>query len=441
MRMYDIIKSKRDGQELSSEEIHYFIKEYTSGNIPDYQASALLMAIYFNKMTKKETFELTKAMIESGDIVNLNSIKGKKVDKHSTGGVGDKTTLALGPMVAACNVPFIKMSGRGLGYTGGTLDKLESIKGFKVKLSESEFTSIANKINIAICSQTSNIAPADKKLYALRDVTATIENISLIASSIMSKKLAIKSDSILLDVKVGKGAFMKDIENAKILAQEMVNIGTSFGRETIAILTNMDEPLGYAVGNSLEVKEAIDTLKGNGPKDFYKLCMVLGSKLLILSGKVNNDSEAYNLLENVINNGQAFEKLKELVKYQGGDAKCIDDPNLLPKSKYIVEVKSNFSGYINSINAEEIGECALKLGSGRETKESKIDHSVGIVLNKKVDDKVTKGDTLAYIHGNNLSKIAEVQKKLQKIIKIGNKNNARKKLIYGIVTKDGFIAY
>lgn len=430
MRMYDIIKKKRDGYELSTEEINYFVENYTKGNIPDYQASALLMAIYLNKMNKRETLDLTRAMINSGDTFDLSRINGIKVDKHSTGGVGDTTTLVLGPMVAACGVPFVKMSGRGLGHTGGTLDKLESIKGFRVELDNAEFERIANKINIAICSQTANITPADKKLYALRDVTATVDNISLITASIMSKKLAIESDGIILDVKVGSGAFMKNIDDAIELAKEMVEIGNLYGRKTIALVTNMDEPLGKAVGNALEIKEAIDTLKGNGPEDLYELTLVLGSKLLVLAGKANNEQDGRKMLIEVVNNGKALEKLKELVENQGGDVNYIDNPDLLPKAKYVIEVKSTKEGHVKSINAEDVGKCALALGAGRETKESQIDLAAGIVLNKKVDDKVEIGEILAYIHGNDISKAEEVKHRLLEIFVIGDKNNEAKKLIY-----------
>lgn len=430
MRMYDIIKKKRDGYELSTEEINSFVENYTKGNIPDYQASALLMAIYLNKMNKRETLDLTRAMINSGDTFDLSRINGIKVDKHSTGGVGDTTTLVLGPMVAACGVPFVKMSGRGLGHTGGTLDKLESIKGFRVELDNAEFERIANKINIAICSQTANITPADKKLYALRDVTATVDNISLITASIMSKKLAIESDGIILDVKVGSGAFMKNIDDAIELAKEMVEIGNLYGRKTIALVTNMDEPLGKAVGNALEIKEAIDTLKGNGPEDLYELTLVLGSKLLVLAGKANNEQDGRKMLIEVVNNGKALEKLKELVENQGGDVNYIDNPDLLPKAKYVIEVKSTKEGHVKSINAEDVGKCALALGAGRETKESQIDLAAGIVLNKKVDDKVEIGEILAYIHGNDISKVEEVKHRLLEIFVIGDKNNEAKKLIY-----------
>lgn len=434
MRMYDIIKKKRDGEELTKEEINFFIKGYTHNKIPDYQVSSLLMAIYFNKMNKRETLDLTKAMINSGETVDLSQINGTKVDKHSTGGVGDKTTIALAPMVAACGVPFVKMSGRGLGHTGGTLDKLESIKDFKVELNKEEFVRISNEINIALCSQTANITPADKKLYSLRDVTATVENISLIASSIMSKKLAIGSDAILLDVKVGSGAFMKNLDNAISLAEEMVEIGTGFGRETIALITNMDEPLGYAIGNGLEIKEAVETLQGKGPKDFYELCLFLGSKLLVLAKRTSNEKEGREMLVDTIKTGKAYKKLLELVKCQYGDTSYIEDTELLPKAKYVLKVESDKEGYIKSMNAEEIGKCALILGAGRETKESEIDLSAGIVLNRKVDDKVKKGDVLAYIHGNNRGKVEEVKEKLKNIIDVGNKNEENKKLVYGEIT-------
>ena len=430
MRIYDIIKKKRDGYSLSTEEINYFVENYTNGNIPDYQASALLMAIYFNKMDKRETLDLTKAMINSGDTFDLSNINGIKVDKHSTGGVGDSVTLILGPMIAACGVPFVKMSGRGLGHTGGTLDKLESIKNFKVELSNDEFVRNTNDINISICSQTGNITPADKKLYALRDVTATVENLSLIAGSIMSKKLAIESDAIILDVKVGSGAFMKNIDDAISLANEMVDIGNSYGRKTIAIVTNMDEPLGKAIGNALEVKEAIETLQGNGPNDLYELCLKLGSKLLLLAKKVDKEEDGKNMLINVIKSGKAYEKLIELVQHQGGDISYVKDTDLLPKAKYIVEVKSKMEGYVKSIDAEEIGKAALYLGAGRETIESKLDLAVGIVLNKKVDDKVELGEVLAYIHLNNMEKAEEVERRLHEIYLIGDKNNAKKQLIY-----------
>lgn len=427
--MYDIIKKKRDGYSLDEKEITYFIQEYTSGNIPDYQISALLMAIFLNKMNDYETLALTKAIIGSGETVDLSNIKGIKVDKHSTGGVGDSTTLLLGPMVAACGVPFVKMSGRGLGHTGGTLDKLESIKNFKVDLSKDEFINNANNINIAICSQTANITPADKKLYALRDVTATVDNLSLIASSIMSKKLAIKSDGIILDVKVGSGAFMKNLKDAEELAREMVKIGNNYGRPTIAVVTNMDQPLGNAVGNSLEIREAIDTLKGKGPDDLYELCLVLGSKLLVLSKKVNTEEKGKELLIDAINSGKAYNKLLEMVRYQHGDTSVIEDPDLLPKTKYILEVKSKDEGYVKSINAEEIGQCALTLGAGRETLDSKIDFGAGLILNKKVDEFVGKGETLVYIHTNDIEKGEEVRDKILNIYKIGEKNKEKQLLI------------
>ncbi|MGJ0846689.1 pyrimidine-nucleoside phosphorylase [Tissierella praeacuta] len=430
MRMYDIIKKKRDGYSLTTEEINYFVENYTNGNIPDYQASALLMAIYFNKMDKRETLDLTKAMINSGDTFDLSAINGIKVDKHSTGGVGDSVTLILGPMIAACGVPFVKMSGRGLGHTGGTLDKLEAIRGFRVALNNDEFVNNTNDINISICSQTGNITPADKKLYALRDVTATVENISLIAGSIMSKKLAIKSDAILLDVKVGSGAFMKSIDDAIALAEEMVAIGNSYGRKTIAVVTNMDEPLGRAVGNVLEVKEAIETLQGKGPDDLFELCLVLGSKLLILAGKVKDEIEGRKMLIEVIESGKAYQKLIELVEHQDGDISYVKDIELLPEAKYILEVKSDREGYIKSINAEEVGKAALVLGAGRETIDSKLDLSVGIVLNKKVDDKIKINETLAYIHANDLEKAKDVEKRLKKIFIIGEKNIENKQLVY-----------
>lgn len=429
MRIYDIIKKKRDGFALTEEEISYFINEYTNGSIPDYQISALLMAIFFNKMNEEETLYLTRAMINSGETVDLSNLSGIKVDKHSTGGVGDNITLILGPMVAACGVPFVKMSGRGLGHTGGTLDKLESIKGFRVDINKEEFEKNTNNIGISICSQTANITPADKKLYALRDVTATVDNLSLIASSIMSKKLAIGSDGIILDVKVGSGAFMKSLEDAQELAKEMVNLGNNYGRKTIAVLTNMDQPLGNAVGNALEVKEAIETLKGNGPDDLFELCLVLGSKLLVMAEKAKDEIEAKEILLESINSGDAYRKLLDLVKLQNGDISMIEDTDLLPKAQYIIEVKSVEEGYIRRINAEEIGKCALLLGAGRETIDSKLDFAAGLILNKKIDDYVKVDDTLVYIYTNDLEKGHEVENRIHEIYKIGYKNPYKQVLI------------
>lgn len=437
MRVYDIIKKKRDAGELTTKEINYFVDNYTKGKIPDYQISALFMAIYLNKMNKRETLDLTKAMVNSGDTVDLSNIDGIKVDKHSTGGVGDTTTLILGPMIAACDVPFVKMSGRGLGHTGGTLDKLESIRDFKVELTTEEFIQNSNNIKISLCSQTANITPADKKFYALRDVTATVENLSLIASSIMSKKLAIGSDAIILDVKVGSGAFMKNINDAIDLAEEMVEIGIGYGRETVALVTNMDEPLGRAVGNALEVKEAIDTIQGKGPDDLYELCLQLGTRLLLLAKVVKDEKEGILLLDKVVKSGGAYRKLLELVEYQCGDIEYIKNPDLLPKAKFIIEVKSEEEGFVKSLDAEEIGKSALILGAGRETMDSIIDLSAGIVLNKKIDDKVNIGDTLAYIHCNQLDKCKKVEKKIKELYIIGEKNKKSKKLIHGIVSRDG----
>lgn len=430
MRIYDIIKKKRDGFTLSEAEINYFVENYTNGHIPDYQISALLMAIYLNKMNHEETLFLTRAMINSGETVDLSDIKGIKVDKHSTGGVGDTTTLILGPMVAACGVPFVKMSGRGLGHTGGTLDKLESIKGFNVNLDKDKFIENVNNINIAITSQTANITPADKKFYSLRDVTGTVEDLSLISSSIMSKKLAIESDGIVLDVKAGSGAFMKNIEDAKVLAREMVALGNSYGRKTIAVVTNMDEPLGRAVGNSLEVKEAINTLQGKGPSDLYELCLVLGSKLLVLAKRVKDEKEGRDLLVQAVQSGSAYEKLKEMVFNQEGDISYIDNPELLPKSKYIVEVKSKSNGFVKSIDAEEVGKCALLLGAGRETLDSNINQGTGLILNKKIDDKVNIDEVLAYIHTDDLTIVKEIENKMLETYEIGEKNTTEKILVY-----------
>jgi pyrimidine-nucleoside phosphorylase len=431
--MYDIIMNKRNGLELSKEEIEYFVKGFTKGDIPDYQASALLMAIYFNKMNKRETKDLTLAMANSGDMLSLNKIEGIKVDKHSTGGVGDKTTILLAPLVASCGIPVAKMSGRGLGHTGGTIDKLESFKGFSVNLLEEKFIENVNKHKIALVAQTGHLAPADKKIYALRDVTATVENMSLIASSIMSKKIASGADSIVLDVKVGEGAFMKTPRDARALAQEMVDIGNSVGRKTIAIISDMNQPLGYAIGNSLEVIEAINTLKGKGPSDLLELTLNLGSYMLILGKKASSFDEGYNMLLQNIKNKKALEKLKEFVKIQGGDERYIDDTNLFEKASYIIEVKAKNSGIVSKIHAEKVGLIAMELGAGRVTKESKIDLSVGIVLNKKCKDKVNKGETLAYIHANDKEKGEKALEKLINAIEIKDSFKDNTPLIYEVI--------
>lgn len=405
MRMYDLILKKRQGQSLTKEEINWMIREYTDGVIPDYQMSAMMMAICFQGLDKKETYEFTMAMAESGEMLDLSMIQGIKVDKHSTGGVGDKTSLALTPIVASLGIPVAKMSGRGLGHTGGTIDKLESIPGFSTQLTDEAFEEQVNSIGISIMGQTKDLAPADKLLYALRDVTATVDQISLIASSIMSKKLAAGADAILLDVKTGSGAFMKEETDAIELAQEMVDIGKSAGRKMTAVITNMDEPLGMAVGNILEVKEAIETLKGNGPKDFVELVETLASYMLILGEVADDFEDGRAKVREVINNGKALDKLKQFVAAQGGDTKYIDQPELFEQAHIIEEIRSDKDGFVGSINAQEIGICSLILGGGRETKDSVIDPTVGLVFAKKVADPVKKGDILATIYGNEQEKV------------------------------------
>lgn len=404
MRMYDIIMKKRNGGELSPEEIRFFVEGYTRGEIPDYQVSALMMAIYFQGMTKAETHALTMAMAESGELLDLSGIHGVKVDKHSTGGVGDKTSLSLTPMVAACGIPVAKMSGRGLGHTGGTIDKLESFAGFSTELSAEQFIENVNRIGIAIMGQTADLAPADKKLYALRDVTATVDNLSLIASSIMSKKLAAGADAIVLDVKTGSGAFMKREEDALALAQEMVDIGTAAGRRTVAVISDMDQPLGRAVGNALEVKEAIATLNGQGPEDFTELCLTLGSQMLIAGGRAEDAGTARAMLQKVIADGSALRKLAEFVAAQGGDSEAVYHPELLPRAKMVQSIPAPVGGYVQHIACDEIGICSLILGGGRETKESMIDLSVGLILEKKVGDYVEAGEPLAWLHCNDEEK-------------------------------------
>lgn len=433
MRMYDVILKKRRGEELSTEEINFFVKGFTEGDIPDYQASALLMAIFFNKMNKRETADLTMAMVKSGDELNLDNIKGVKVDKHSTGGVGDTTSILLAPMVAACGVPVAKMSGRGLGHTGGTIDKLEAFEGFSVELSEEDFIKNVNDINIALIGQTGSLAPADKKLYALRDVTATVDNMSLIASSIMSKKIASGADAIVLDVKVGEGAFMKNAEDAKALAQEMVNIGKSVSRNTIAVVSDMDQPLGYAIGNALEIMEAIDTLNGKGPKDLLELALVLGSNMLLLAKRVETEEEGRTLLLENIQNGNALNKLKEFVRAQGGDDSCIDDFSLFPQAKYKLEVKSDRTGILSKLHAEALGIVAMELGAGRKTKEDVIDLGVGIVLHKKRGEKVSEGESLATVYANDMTKGEKAIKDILSYIEIKDLYEENIPLIYGVI--------
>lgn len=411
MRMYDIIMKKRNGGELSAEEIAFFVEGYTGGEIPDYQASALMMAIYFRGMTEGETLALTMAMVHSGETLDLSAIHGVKVDKHSTGGVGDKTSLALIPMVAACGVPVAKMSGRGLGHTGGTIDKLESFPGFSTALTPEQFIGNVNRIGIAIMGQTKDLAPADKKLYALRDVTATVDNMSLIASSIMSKKLAAGADAIVLDVKTGSGAFMKAEADALSLAEEMVRIGENAGRRTIAVISDMDQPLGYAVGNALEVKEAIETLKGSGPADFRELCLTLGSRMLVAGGKTEDVEEARAMLEQVLSDGSALEKLAEFVAAQGGNPEAVYRPELLPAAELVLPVTARRSGFVTKLVCDEIGICSLILGGGRESKDSSIDLSVGLVLCRKVGDYVREGEPLAYLHANDRRKAQEAEER------------------------------
>lgn len=400
MRMVDLIQKKKDGYELSDEEIHYIIEGYTKGSIPDYQMSAWMMAVCFQGLTHQETVTLTKEMMHSGDVIDLSAIKGIKVDKHSTGGVGDKTSLVLGPIVAACGVPVAKMSGRGLGHTGGTLDKLESIPGFHIFLSDEDFVRQVNDCHLAIIGQTAKLVPADKKMYALRDVTATVSCIPLIASSIMSKKLAAGSDAILLDVKYGDGAFMKTKEDARKLAKTMIEIGKSLGKDTRATISNMSQPLGNAIGNSLEVKEAINTLRGNGPEDLLELCLEAGSHMLIQAKKTDSLLEARKMLEEAIRQRTALKVLAKMVKAQKGDDAYINHPELFEKAKEVIPVYSTQSGYVKDLHALNLGLVSMKLGGGRQKTDDNIDHRVGLVLQKKIGDYVRKDDVLVYVHTN-----------------------------------------
>ena len=430
MRMYDLIMKKRDGGVLTKEEIDFIISSYTKDYIPDYQMSALAMAIYFRGMTPEETANLTMAMAYSGDVMDLTAIKGIKVDKHSTGGVADTTTLVLAPMVAACGAPVAKMSGRGLGHTGGTIDKLESIPGMRVELSEEEFIGNVNKYGIAVIGQTKNLTPADKKLYALRDVTATVDSIPLIASSIMSKKIAAGADGIVLDVKFGRGAFMKDLESAKALAKLMVDIGNSVGRKTVAHVTNMDYPLGLAIGNALEIVEAVQVLKGHGSKDLLEVCMLLGSDMLQIAGVAKDDKEARAKLKEALDSGKALQKFKEFIKAQGGEERVVDDLSLLPQAKYIRPWIANRDVYIKDLMALDLGLVAMKLGAGREKKEDKIDLAVGIMLGGKVGDIVRKGEPIATIYANDEGKAEWALNEIKKYILLSDEPVERPTLIF-----------
>ncbi|MCD2254320.1 pyrimidine-nucleoside phosphorylase [Listeria marthii] len=433
MRMVDIISKKRDGKALSTEEIQFFIDGYTNGEIPDYQASALAMAIFFQDMNDQERADLTMAMVGSGDTIDLSAIEGIKVDKHSTGGVGDTTTLVLAPLVAAVGVPVAKMSGRGLGHTGGTIDKLESIEGFHIELDKKDFINLVNRDKVAVIGQSGNLTPADKKMYALRDVTGTVNSIPLIASSIMSKKIAAGADAIVLDVKTGAGAFMKTDEDAENLAHAMVRIGNNVGRNTMAVISDMSQPLGEAIGNALEVKEAIDTLKGQGPEDLTELVLVLGSQMVVLAKKAATLDEARAKLIEVIENGAALEKFKTFLSNQGGDASIVDHPEKLPQAKYQIEVPAKTSGFVSQIVADEIGIAAMILGAGRATKEDEINLAVGLMLRKKVGDAVQEGESLVTIFADQ-EEVENVKAKIYENIKISDQATAPT-LVHKIITE------
>lgn len=440
MRIYDLIKKKREGYELTKAEIEFVVDGYVTGEIPDYQMSALLMAIYFKGMTDAETAILTLAVAHSGDMVDLSAIKGIKVDKHSTGGVGDKTTLIVAPIVASLGVKVAKMSGRGLGHTGGTVDKMESIPGMKTTFTQQEFFDIVNKVGVSVIGQSGNLAPADKKLYALRDVTATVDSIPLIAASIMSKKLAAGSDCILLDVKTGSGAFMKSIDESILLAEKMVAIGENAGRKTVAVITDMNIPLGKNIGNSLEVIEAVETLKGNGPEDLTKVSIELAANMLYLAQK-GTLQECRVLAQGTINNGKALECLVAMVEAQGGDSSVIKNTDNFEKSKYSFEVKADKSGYITAIDTESCGIAAVMLGAGRETKNSKINYSAGIVMNCKVGDMVTKGQMIATFYAQKENLFVDADKRYREAITISDTNNEKGPLIFARIEKDKIEKY
>ncbi|MDW7740038.1 MAG: pyrimidine-nucleoside phosphorylase [Bacillota bacterium] len=436
MRVYDLILKKRNGSSLSEKEISYLVSGYVNGDIPDYQMSALAMAIYFQDMTEEETLALTRAMIESGDTINLDDIPGIKVDKHSTGGVGDTTTLVLAPLVAAAGAPVAKLSGRGLGHTGGTLDKLESIPGFRTEMTVSQLISAVKKVGVAVAGQTGNLVPADKMLYALRDVTATVDSMPLIASSIMSKKLAAGADALVLDVKTGDGAFLKEEEDAFALAELMVRIGQGAGKKTLALVTGMDQPLGWAIGNALEVEEAIMTLRGEGPADLEELCLQLGCRMLTLAGKVKDPDKGYVLLKRLIESGAALQKFGDLIKSQHGNTAVINNPSILPVTSNRIPVKSTSQGYVKKLKAEAIGIAAMILGAGRETKKSVIDPAVGLVMEKKIGDRIEKDDTLAVIHAaedEETGVISEVTEMILSAYDISSEKAMAPELIYGEV--------
>lgn len=433
--MYDLIMKKRNGEALTENEIEYMIKDYVSGEIPDYQMSAMLMAIYFKGMSDHETAVMTSAVASSGDMVDLSGIEGIKVDKHSTGGVGDKTTLVIAPIVAACGVKVAKMSGRGLGHTGGTVDKMESIPGMRTSLSTEEFFEVVNKTGLSVVGQSGNLAPADKKLYALRDVTATVDSIPLIAASIMSKKLAAGNDCILLDVKTGSGAFMKTLDDSILLAQKMVAIGEHAGKRTVALITDMDIPLGYAIGNSLEVIEAVNTLNGKGPKDLTKVCISLASNMLYLANKGALE-ECIKMAMEVIENGAALEKLIAMVEAQGGDSAVIKDVEKFKVSAYSYDVVATSSGYITHINTEQCGIASVALGAGRETKDSIIDYAAGIILKKKYADQVKVGDVIATLYAEKESYFVTASELIKKSYVIGTNKPVEEPLVYARVGLD-----
>ncbi|QYR19968.1 pyrimidine-nucleoside phosphorylase [Paenibacillus sp. sptzw28] len=442
MRAVDLIHKKRNGGSLSEAELSFLIDGYSQGDIPDYQMSAWAMAVFFRGMTAKETADLTLAMARSGDQIDLSPIRGIKADKHSTGGVGDKTTLIVAPLVAACGVPVAKMSGRGLGHTGGTIDKLESIAGFRTELTRDQFLTQVNEIGLAVIGQSGNITPADKKLYALRDVTATVQSIPLIASSVMSKKIAAGADAIVLDVKTGSGAFMKSLEESEALARAMVDIGTQVGRRTAALISDMDQPLGFAIGNALEVREAIETLRGQGPKDLTELCVALGAHMVMLGGQADSLEAAEALVREKLASGAALDKFRTFVETQGGNPAVADDPALLPQAPVIIEVTVQTDGFIQRIDAEQLGLAAMLLGAGRATKDAGIDHAVGLTMRRKTGERVAAGEAIVLLHVREDSrKVREVEELVRSAFTIGGEAPSLPPLLQSVVTESGTHRY